>query len=406
VKRSQHDFTDFEATGQLLLDSIVAAHPEYASLPEDVYADVLAANVANARVYHQVVTARRRPSDAELAQVTAGARRRVHQGVSLEALLRSYRIGARGMWHTMRESQPELDDAELTDWTLRWLDWVSSAAESAYLAERESLVNSRRDRVNVLVTRVVEGDFATSAERAAALQALGLRVEDPHVGVVADGGEQLADLIAAVTRVVPRSVGAVLRRGAVLLVPASSSEALYVVLDDVLTRLGVRAASMTVGLGRPCASAHGLAGSVREAERARTLGMILSPDRRTHPYEAIEFFDLFRDDGRVDEFVRQVLGAHLETSQRRTDLMSTLYTYFTLGMNRAAAARRLEIHPNTLDYRLRQARASYGADLTSPEYSFRFQLAVRLLPLCQSVTPSQPRGAPVGHLSDDGGDAD
>ena len=69
-----------------------------------------------------------------------------------------------------------------------------------------------------------------------------------------------------------------------------------------------------------------------------------------------------------------------------------LYTYFTLGMNRAAAARRLEIHPNTLDYRLRQARASYGADLTSTKFAFRLQLAVRLLPLCRSVTRSQPGG--------------
>jgi hypothetical protein len=403
VNRSQHGFVDFDATGQLVLDTIVAAHPEYASLTAEVYADVLAANVANARVYHHVVTAHRQPTDAELAQVTAGARRRVHQGVSLEALLRSYRIGARAMWRTMRDSRPDLDDAELTDWTLRWLDWVSSAAERAFLAEQELLVDSRRDRTRLLVKRVVEEDFASDAERITALEALGLRIEDPHVGVVADGGDGLAELVAAVTRVVPRSVGAVLRRGgAVLLVPASSVEALSAVIDDVLVRLSARTEVVTVGVGRPTTSAHGLATSVREAERARTLGTILSPDRRTHAYEAIEFFDLFRDDGRVEEFVREVLGEHLTAPHGRTDLISTLYTYFTLGMNRAAAARRLRIHPNTLDYRLRRARASYGADLISPEYSFRFQLAVRLLPLCRAVNRSQSNGVSAGHLSDDG----
>jgi hypothetical protein len=402
VNASQHDFVDFDATGQLLLDTIVAEHPEYASLQPDVHADVLAANVANARVYHQVVTTRRRPTDADLAQVTAGARRRVHQGISLEALLRSYRVGGRAMWRTMRESRPDLDDVELTDWTLRWLDWVSSAAETAYLAEQELLVDSRRDRNRLLVTQVVEDDFASAGERLSALEALGLRVGDPHVGVVAVGGDALAELVAAVTRIVPRSVGAVLRRGAVVLVPASSGSALSGVINDVLARLGGGGESVTVGVGRPSPSALGLAESLREAERARTLGAILAPERRTHPYESIEFFDLFREDGRVEEFVQQVLGEHLGAPSSRTDLMTTLYTYFTLGMNRAGAARRLEIHPNTLDYRLRQARESYGADLTSPEYSFRFQLAVRLLPLCRSVTRSQPGGAPLGHLSDDG----
>lgn len=399
---SQHDFVDFAATGQLLLDNIVAAHQEYASLPPEVYADVLAANVANAQVYHQVVTARQRPTDADLAKITAGARRRVHQGISLEALLRSYRIGARTMWRTMRDARPDLDDADLTDWTLRWLDWVSSAAETAFLAEQELLVDSRRDRTRLLVTRVIEEDFASDAERVNALEALGLRIGDPHVGVVAAGGDGLPELVAAVTRVIPRSVGGVLRRGAVLLVPASSVDALSAVIEDVLARLDSLTGDVTVGMGRPTPTAHGLAGSVRDAERARTLGSILAPDRRTHPYEAIEFFDLFRDDGRVEEFVRQVLGRHLTATRSRTDLLTTLHTYFTLGMNRAAAARRLEIHPNTLDYRLRQARASYGADLTSPEYSFRFQLAVRLLPLCRAVTPSQSAGAPLAHLSDDG----
>lgn len=402
MNASQHDFTDFESTGQLVLDRIVAAHPEYAALSPEVHADVLAANVANARVYHRVVTERRRPTDADLAQVTAGARRRVRQGISLEALMRSYRIGGRAMWHTLRDSGADVDDAELTDWTLRWLDWVSSAAESAYLAERELLVDSERDRTRLLVARVAEDDFATAGERTAALEVLGLRPGDPHVGVVAAGGEGLAELVAALTRVVPRSVGAVLRNGAVVLVPASSESALTGVLHDVLVRLGEGSRAVTAGLGRPTASAHGLADSVREAERARTLGSILAPERRVHPYASVEFFDLFRDDGPVDEFVRQVLGEHLDAQADRTDLLTTLYTYFTLGMNRAAAARRLEIHPNTLDYRLRRARSSYGADLTSPEYSFRFQLAVRLLPLCRSVTPSQPPGAPLGQLSDDG----
>jgi DNA-binding PucR family transcriptional regulator len=51
-------------------------------------------------------------------------------------------------------------------------------------------------------------------------------------------------------------------------------------------------------------------------------------------------------------------------------------------MNRRVAAIRLGIHPNTLDYRLRKASEVASMEVTDPELSFRFQLAVRLLPLC------------------------
>ncbi|WP_414710583.1 helix-turn-helix domain-containing protein [Pseudonocardia sp.] len=47
-----------------------------------------------------------------------------------------------------------------------------------------------------------------------------------------------------------------------------------------------------------------------------------------------------------------------------------------------ATATRLGIHPNTLDYRLQKAAQVGGIDITNSEKSFRFQLAVRLLPIC------------------------
>jgi DNA-binding PucR family transcriptional regulator len=86
----------------------------------------------------------------------------------------------------------------------------------------------------------------------------------------------------------------------------------------------------------------------------------------------------------VEGFVHSVLGDFARHDRDgRTDLVRTLCVYFALGMNRKAAATRLGIHPNSLDYRLRQAVRVGGIDVTSAENSFRFQLAIRLLPICR-----------------------
>jgi hypothetical protein len=391
VTTSQPGGEDFGRVGRYVTEAICAAHPEYAHLDAAVLADVVETNVQNARIYVHAVVHQSRPTSDDLASLADAARRRVHQGVSLEAMLRAYRIGARAMWEKLSESRPDLDHRILTDYTLRYIDWVSSEAETAYLAERDSLLNSRLEATRLLLSRIVEDDFSTAEERDAAVRSLGLDPSHPHVGVVIGATSRagstldtiLLEILQEIRRHIPGTTSALLRRGAVLVVPTAATSGIEALLDRALRRPDDESSLVSAGLGRPAPTAEGLATAVREAERARALGEILFPRRRVHTYDETAFFDLFRQGEPVDTFVAAVLGELVSTDRTsKIDLVRTLYVYFTVGMNRRAAATRLGIHPNTLDYRLRHAAKDLGADLTAPETSFRFQLAVRLLPLC------------------------
>ncbi|ODU07264.1 MAG: hypothetical protein ABS81_01835 [Pseudonocardia sp. SCN 72-86] len=395
MSRSDLSLNDFDQIGRYVTDTICAENPEYSGLDGGVFDDVVETNVQNARIYVEAVLHQRMPDSSGLASLAAAARRRVHQGISLEAMLRAYRIGARAMWEKLSESRPDLDHRTLTDSTLRYIDAVSSEAERAYLAERDGLIDSRAETTRLLLARLIEDDFSSS-ERDVAADSLGLDLESPHVGVIVaptgrpDGtlDQQLHEILLELRRMVPSSTSALLRRGAVVLVPTAATSGIEAVLDRVLRRASLdEDLVVNAGVGRPASTVADIATTVREAERARALGGILHPRARVHLYESMSFFDLFQQGAPVNTFVEAVLGQHLGAEQRgKFDLLRTLYVYFTLGMNRKAAAGRLNIHPNTLDYRLRQATKTCGVDLTSPEDSFRFQLAVRLLPICTDTS--------------------
>ncbi|WAM19419.1 PucR family transcriptional regulator [Rhodococcus sp. JS3073] len=391
MTESQPDAEDFDSVGRYVTDTICAANPDYAQLPAAVLVDVVETNVQNARIYLHAVAHQSQPTSQELASLADAARRRVRQGVPLEGMLRAYRIGARAMWEKFSESRPDLDPHALTDYTLRYIDWVSSEAERAYLAERDNLLNSKLEATRLLLSRIVADDFHTADERNAAVRSLGLNPEQPHVTVVIGPTRRasttvdalLLELLQTCRRLIPGATSALTRRGVVILVPAAATSGIEALVNQALRQSKAGPDDVSAGLSRPAPTAEGLAAAVHEAERARTLGEILFPKRGLHTYEATGFFDLFRQGTPVDTFVATVLGGLGGTERTsKVDLVHTLYVYFTLGMNRRAAASQLGIHPNTLDYRLRQAAKTSGVDLTSPERSFRFQLAVRLLPLC------------------------
>jgi hypothetical protein len=377
-----------------MLAEICGDIPEYAALDDSIKLELVRTNASNARLYLEVVVREKMPSPAELLVLATAARKRVHQGISLEALLRAYRVGARALWNQASQHRPDLDQHLLTDLTLRYVDCTSSAAEHAYAAERASMLNSRSEAIRLLLSRVVEDDFTTATDRQDAVRALGLDLAQLHVAVVIGASGPTADpaavddaaasVLEEVRRAVPTSVCALLRRGVVVVIPAGYTEGVGSLIELALRRGPATAQLLTAGIGRPSHGEGGLSTTVLEAERARTLGGILFPDRLIHRYESIDFFDLFRQGDAVEGFVHSVLGDFARHDRDgRTDLVRTLCVYFALGMNRKAAATRLGIHPNSLDYRLRQAVRVGGIDVTSAENSFRFQLAIRLLPICR-----------------------
>jgi len=78
------------------------------------------------------------------------------------------------------------------------------------------------------------------------------------------------------------------------------------------------------------------------------------------------------DRERLDRFINSVLGpiAH------RPELLATLHAYYVSGRNRTRAARHLNVHVNTLRYRLERIESELGQSIDDPAKEAAIQLAV------------------------------
>ncbi|GAA2055952.1 PucR family transcriptional regulator [Williamsia deligens] len=63
---------------------------------------------------------------------------------------------------------------------------------------------------------------------------------------------------------------------------------------------------------------------------------------------------------------RDGLAALIEPLRSHEDLLTTLRVHMSCGMNRRETARRLAVHPNTVDNRMSRVAATIGLDMTQP----------------------------------------
>jgi len=141
--------------------------------------------------------------------------------------------------------------------------------------------------------------------------------------------------------------------------------------QSVTTRLG--SASAAMGLSRQRGG--------RQPRKAvdEALHALRRSEQGVLSYEDIEV-DLLLE--RVDDwetFVTSRLGPLLDADARADELLHTLDIYLHSGRQGAAAARTLQLHRNTLLYRLHQIQKALGTDLADDEDVFALLLAIRLL---------------------------
>jgi PucR-like helix-turn-helix protein/GAF domain-containing protein/diguanylate cyclase with GGDEF domain len=78
------------------------------------------------------------------------------------------------------------------------------------------------------------------------------------------------------------------------------------------------------------------------------------------------------DRDRLDRFIQSVLGP----IANRGELLATLHAYYVSGRNRSRAARQLNVHVNTLRYRLERIESALGQSIDDPAKEAAIQLAV------------------------------
>ncbi|WP_028062841.1 PucR family transcriptional regulator [Solirubrobacter soli] len=389
-----------------LADQIVAAIaeevPDYARPMEGRFGETVrfGVQVALNRFVDLLVGQGPRHARDTYRQLGAGEYK---QGRTLDALLSAYRVGARVAWRRFVDAGTQAGfpaDAlyDLGEAMFVYIDEISAESAAGFAeAQSEAAGETQRRRRRLLRLLVQEPAADTEAVRTAAtaagwalprvLAAVVAAEADQPEGLAAARGapgasEELLDGIAArlARRLGPGAVGAAVGGLAVVLMPDPDGpgrrKALEAALHGDLGAIG------------PAVAWPEAAGSLRRAEAAFRLAAQgrLDVQNRTSPSEQglivadehLPALLLAAAPGISADLARTRL-APLDglADGPRERLAITLRAYLDRPGQVQAIASALDVHPQTVRYRLKQLRELFGERLEDPEARFELSLALR-----------------------------
>lgn len=144
--------------------------------------------------------------------------------------------------------------------------------------------------------------------------------------------------------------------------------------------------TVTLGVGRDYASFAELPDSFRQAELAAQLGVALWGGNRAVHYSDLGVHRVLFALREQDEMITPALQRLIDHDARHhSDYVSTLAAYLVcMGRLRQTAAR-LNVHRNTLEYRLQRIEKLTGESLDDPNNRLALELGIRLLDLQRRV---------------------
>ena len=364
-----------------MVERFVEQVPIYRRLPrEQLQGEIFLISRENLRVFFRCVREQRLPTDDELAEPRASAARRAEERVPLGAVLTAYHLGGRVGWAALAAAAEEDERAHLeslADGVMAYIQAVTGAVASAYLEEQQLIYGEQRDARRSLAEALLAGGGESEhvqalARRAAVSLPPGYLVLALAFGPSAD--EQDSGVAGTVAgRRKTRRVQAQLDRAAgepvLALLDASGGPVLFPLGEDrvdagladsseLVSALAAAAgADVTAGIawGK---GASGVPDALAEARDVLHLARRLG--RPTGAYRL--------DDVLLEYTVTHVaetadrLQALLAPLRSRGDLLETLERWYQADFDRRAAAASLNVHPNTLDYRLRRIAELTGMD--------------------------------------------
>jgi hypothetical protein len=352
---------------------------------------------ASVRAFAALLAAGADPAGTDLPGATvAYAQASVRRGTALTALMRSYRLTVGVAWKLLFErvaarcaDQADLERAGrlVSTWLFGYVDVAMSQAEQLYDDERARWLRSAAASQAETVEALLSG-----REKDAAQASVRLRYElaRHHLGVVAwldavDGGDPLAPLEAAVGAVARAAqADAVLVQPLGLLAVAAWLGRVAPFeparLDDLRIDQQV-APGVQVALGEPAPGIAGFRAGHAEAVHARRVATLAArrPGTVTRFGRVALVAMATADVDQARAFVARELGALAEDDDVARRLVATLRVYLEENAGRSRAAKRLNIHENTVSYRVRQAEELLGRSVEERTLELRVGLA--LLPV-------------------------
>lgn len=350
---------DTTAIARRMVDIFRTEIEAYRHLPESaVDGEVLEISKKNVDLFFDSIIENRSLTEEELEPFRASARHRADEGLPLEDLLHAYRLGGRLGWEALVGVASDDERAALLPSVARLMehvDRVSDAVTETY-HECSRLLASEEERRLLELLEALTSDAPLDPAMLAAAERRGVPVVDAYVpfGLAVPGAtppdhsQRAAAIreqgVLAVTEG-DRIVGLLARAEAETAL-ASEDHAVWVV-GEPTARGRLRPALTEIRALVQVGIDHGKTGRLAVEDHLPELLLAGAP--------------------RIGELVRRRALGPLEdySERRRADLLETVQTFIACDLDRRRAAEQLQVHPNTLDYRLRRMEELTGLRLSS-----------------------------------------
>jgi hypothetical protein len=310
----------------------------------------------------------------------ATGRRRAEQGMPLDDVLRSFRLGGRLVWEALIDQAhaDQLTDTEgLLDVATRvWevVDATSAQVAAAYHFAESDLLRTDAHRMAMLWEGLLNGRAKVITFAYEVSRMLGVPVEGPYAVVVADPSPASADPALLRRRLAAQEIVSVwqARTDALVGMLALRQPTLDGVLEPVRETLQTRAGLSLVVRGLAEVDA-----AYRQAMLARRT--ILGDQAEAAALEQrLPDALLLSSPELARQLVRRWLGGLLEIAPaERRLLLGTLQIWVATGGSVKHTADAAFCHRNTVINRLQRMQAITGHDFTDPSGLVELKLALR-----------------------------
>lgn len=365
-------------------DRIIDALPEF--LDPTLRAELHASTRSHWKGFLAVVT--RETIEVQPApQIYDLARTLARRGYELPLLLSVYRIGQRALWHYITTVLQEViqDPAQHSAILVRfwshaahWLDATVESLITVFTAEREQWLRGASARRAATVNAILAGQ---PVDADAALSTLGYPLPQHHIAFTVHLDESVPDHdVQQILESGAKAVSAGLGGGRPLTISSGARSAwCWTALPRPVAAVAAvecpRQVRVTVGNCHPGPAgfrlSHIEALTALSVSDARSGGVVYFEDVEI----ACLTTGMLPPDARTS-FVLRELGALAASDETTERLRDTLRVYLRLGSDATAAGEALQLHPNTVRYRIRQAEKKVGRPLTQRRVQIELALEI------------------------------
>jgi PucR-like helix-turn-helix protein/diguanylate cyclase with GGDEF domain len=368
---------DIEAVAEAGYEAILEEIPAYRALDRRILGDVRDQVQKHYETNLVSLLDDRDVTLEDISFVRGAATRRARTGFALEDYINAYRVGRQVLWDgvlTQAGATPAGHEAALTiaKPVMHYADFASTHAGDAYVEFQQYVVADADRERRDLLEHLLAGKMPTDGPLLATAQAYGIgERERMMMATAVPVGRGLdSDLPRAASAAIAR-IGfseartlVVVRQAEIVAVPvlgpATSQEKLCDRLESVQRRLRQEGMPLAMGIST-------LAGGVAELPRAygearAALELVCDEGgvaalSRLSPFEYLAL----NADETAARLVDPDLRAFLEEDRARGGVLTaTIRAFADADLKLQAAAKRLQVHPNTARYRLRRIEERTG----------------------------------------------